>query len=147
MIFNEYILQSQLNDYQWKTKTRGAAQKVFSDSVKLNYSFRCAITGITTRQFLVASHIKPWAIDLDNRLNPANGICLSSLLDKAFDQGFISLDNNFKVIISPKVHEDHELLNLLKIYEGKKLILGKIRPEKSFLEWHRENIFRSSNNN
>jgi hypothetical protein len=44
-------------------KTRGSAQKVFAEAVKRNYGFKCAITGIKTRNFLVAAHFVPWSKD------------------------------------------------------------------------------------
>ena len=40
---------------------------------------------LTYLKLLVASHIIPWSENKEERLNPTNGICLSSLYDKAFD--------------------------------------------------------------
>ena len=51
-------------------------------------------------RLLVASHIVPWSKDKANRLNPSNGLCLSAIHDKAFDQGLISLSNDFRILIS-----------------------------------------------
>jgi putative restriction endonuclease len=48
----------------------------------------------------VASHILPWAKNEEERLNPENGICLSSLHDKAFDKGYISINQKFEILIS-----------------------------------------------
>lgn len=131
-----------VEDQYMNTKTRGAAQKVFADAVKLNASYRCAITGITNRNFLIGSHIKPWAVDIDNRLNPSNGICLSSLVDRAFDKGFITIGENYKVLLSNKLKDDPQLLQSLELYNSKKIHLGKVPPNKDFLKWHRENIFK-----
>ena len=47
----------------------------------------------------VGSHIKPWAEDKSNRLNPHNGICLNSIHDRAFDRGLITIDKGYKIII------------------------------------------------
>lgn len=66
-------------------------QNVFRSMMLANYNTTCAITGITVPELLVASHIVPWAENEQERLNPENGICLSSLYDKAFDQGLISI--------------------------------------------------------
>jgi putative restriction endonuclease len=38
-----------------------------------NYSTKCAITGIDIPE-LLASHIVPWSINENERLNPENGI-------------------------------------------------------------------------
>lgn len=63
------------------------------------YNNTCAITKIKINEFLVASHIKPWAKDQNNRLNPHNGICLNSIHDKAFDRGLITIDKDYNIVI------------------------------------------------
>ena len=75
-------------------------QNFFRQIVLANYDNKCALTGIDIKDFLIASHIIPWADSVKERLNPKNGICLSSLYDKAFDKGYISFENDGKVIFS-----------------------------------------------
>ena len=62
----------------------------FQKRIKQNYSYRCAITGIKTKDFLVVTHIIPWHENEFIRLDPSNGICLSLFLAKAFKKGFIT---------------------------------------------------------
>jgi hypothetical protein len=83
-----------VEDQTGMTKVRGSAQRVFSKAVKKNYSGECAVTGISTREFLVASHIVPWSDDEDIRTDPTNGICLSTFVDRAFDAGFLEIRPN-----------------------------------------------------
>lgn len=131
-----------VEDKSGSVKVRGAAQQVFANQVKLNYGFQCAITGIKTKEFLVASHIIPWAADKENRLNPRNGICLSPLLDKSFDKGYISFSDSMRLIIADKTKGDPVLYDNLKLYEGKKLNIRKdLAPEIQFLQWHRKHLF------
>lgn len=47
------------------------------------------MSGLAEPRLLIASHIVPWSKDKTNRLNPSNGLCLSAIHDRAFDQGFI----------------------------------------------------------
>ena len=54
---------------------------------------------------LVASHIVPWSADKANRLNPSNGLCLSALHDKAFDNHLFSLTDDHRVILSKQLRE------------------------------------------
>ncbi len=79
--FREQIEQKsyEVADSTATIKTRGSAQRAFAEAVKDNYSYRCAITGVVTKDFLVASHIVPWSKDQSIRLDPSNGICLSLL--------------------------------------------------------------------
>lgn len=120
-------------------------QNAFRAMILNNYDSRCAITGIAIPELLVASHIIPWAVNEKERLNPENGICLSSLYDRAFDKGFISVDKNNRIILADK----------LKIYEGEgffnthfsSIENHPIRlpeehlPNPVFLEWHRDCVF------
>lgn len=67
-------------------------QHVFRQMVLANYGGECAVTGINFPQLLAASHIAPWAANASERMNPANGLCLSPLYDKAFDAGLITFN-------------------------------------------------------
>lgn len=114
-------------------KTRGSAQRAFANAVKSNYQYRCAITGITTKDFLIASHIVPWSDDQTIRLDPSNGICLSLLMDRAFEKGHILIDDDLTIRIEwSKIGNDFVLRSQLEPYDGKKLTLpnaGVPRPE------------------
>ena len=147
-VLNVPLVEDNLNyrveDKRANVKIRGKDQRDFSLQVKLNYQYRCAISGITSKEFLIASHIIPWALDWDNRKNPFNSICLSSLLDAAFDKGYITIDQQYKVVISNKAKEDKALFNYLKQYEGKKLEVPKqYLPKQDFLEWHRNRFINN----
>lgn len=121
---------------------RGNDHRKFAQQVKLNYQRTCAISGIQTPDFLVASHIVPWSKDVNQRKNPANGICLSSLLDKAFDKGYLTINSNYQVVVSDKISTDKALLEYLKQYNGQKIQLPKnFKPDLDFLAWHENNVF------
>ena len=64
-------------------------QSFFRRMILASYDARCAITGISEPELLVASHIVPWSVDKAVRLDPRNGICLNALHDRAFDKGLI----------------------------------------------------------
>jgi hypothetical protein len=121
-------------------KTRGSAQKVFAEAVKANYGFRCAITGIKTRDFLVAAHIVPWSKDQSIRLDPSNGICLSLILDRAFEKGYVLIEDDLTVRIDwNRVGKDRALRDQLEPYEGQKLNAPATRgPKLEYLRRRRE---------
>lgn len=120
-------------------KTRGSAQKAFADQVKTNYGFRCAITGIVTKDFLIAAHIVPWSKDQTIRLDPSNGICLSLIMDRAFEKGFLLIEDDYTIRIDwDKVGDDEGLLSQLAPYDGQKLNApSKELPKVSYLERRR----------
>ncbi|MGE8539454.1 MAG: HNH endonuclease [Acinetobacter sp.] len=67
----------------------------------------------------------PWSENHVQRKNPQNGICLSSLLDQAFDQGYISIDEQFKVCIAEQTKQDASLLAYLQPYHAKRIEVPK----------------------
>lgn len=120
-------------------------QRVFRQMVLSNFDGKCALTGIDISELLIASHIIPWASNEQERLNPKNGICLSSLFDKAFDQGLISFTDDYKLILSARLKANVGKEYYTKYFDsmaGKQMALPrKYSIEPTFLEWHREYIF------
>ena len=120
-------------------------QSLFRATVLAGYDFTCALSGINIPQLIQASHIIPWARAEARRVDPRNGIALSTLHDRAFDRGLITLDKDLRVVVSGRLRvgnptEIHRV-SLLKI-EGKKLRLPtRYTPDPAAVSWHRENIF------
>ena len=79
-------------------------QGLFKQNV-MRIEKRCRITGVDQIEHLRASHCKPWR-DSSNeeRLDGENGLLLTPNADHLFDRGFISFENNGKLLISPVAH-------------------------------------------
>jgi hypothetical protein len=121
----------EVDDEHSTVKTRGSAQRAFSDRVKKNYEGRCAVTGIATRGFLVAAHIVPWSEDKSIRLDPSNGICLSALVDKAFELGYVVVEDDLSIAVDwALVGDDDSLKAALKECDGQKLRAPLREPPK-----------------
>lgn len=73
-------------------KTR-VNQNFFRKMILSSYDNKCCITRLSLPKLLVASHIIPWSEDIQNRMNPRNGLCLNALHDKAFDDGYMSISD------------------------------------------------------
>lgn len=140
-VFREQIEQKnyEVADSTATTKTRGSAQKAFADAVKPNYGYRCAITGVVTKDFLVASHIVPWSKDQSIRLDPSNGICLSLLVDRAFEKGYLQIDDDLTIHVDwSRVGDDAVLRSQLEPYNGQKLMAPvKEAPRPEYLQRRR----------
>lgn len=78
-------------------------QTWFRQNALIRFSYRCAVTGLDDERLLTASHIVPWAEDRARRLDPSNGIALNALHDRAFDKGLITFDENWRVMVSPRL--------------------------------------------
>lgn len=113
-------------------------QSSFRDYLKKHWG-GCAVTGCTLIETLVASHIKPWhqcKNEPQHRLNKFNGLLLTPNLDKLFDLGLISFENNGKIIISSKVSsEDYVFLGVNANMRLRNLLQDEHHP---FLQYHRK---------
>ncbi len=123
-------------------------QQFFRQAVLSAYDVRCCISGINVPRLLVASHIKPWAQFPNDRLNPQNGLCLSTIHDAAFDAGLITLDEKLNVVLSKQLRKffPQPALEVNFVpFEGAAVRLPEklAEPDASFLRFHREVIFQS----
>lgn len=118
-------------------------QGFFRASVLAAYNNQCCITGLQQPELLIASHIKPWKDDEQHRLNPQNGLCLNALHDKAFDRGLISLSEDFRVLLSPKLHNQQGFDLFFKPFANQSIALPeRLSPDLELLRFHREHIFQ-----
>ncbi|WP_366504025.1 HNH endonuclease [Polycyclovorans algicola] len=125
---------------------RRVKQSFFRRAVLSGYRGRCCISGVSVPQLLVASHIVPWSQDKANRLNPRNGLCLSAIHDRAFDQGLIGLTDDFRLIVSTVIKKkgDPFLSTVLVAEEGKKIELPeRFLPSVEFIQKHRKDVMQT----
>lgn len=120
-------------------------QDAFHDMILANYNIRCAVTGIDIPTMLAAGHIIPWSVSEEHRLDPENGICLSPLYHEAFDQGFISLDDQYCILLAPKLKEyakrDYYDQHFASLEHRRILLPDEHSPNHEYLEWHRDVVF------
>lgn len=101
---------------------------------------RCRITGISDKAFLVASHIKPWAISNDKeKLDTNNGLLLTPNLDRAFDRGLISFSSNGKILLSKRL--SGAVSKVLGVNSSTHIGALNLAQQK-YLKFHREKVFK-----
>lgn len=124
--------------------TRVLRSRAFRDLVLYFYGYRCAITResfvIDHKDFinLEAAHILARASGGGS--NPSNGMALERNLHWAFDKGFFTVTDEYKV----EVHPQAMRIPYLKDKHGAEIALpedSRTRPNKDSLKWHRENVF------
>jgi predicted restriction endonuclease len=123
-------------------------QQFFRQAVLTAYDVRCCISGINVPRLLVASHIKPWGRFPADRLNPRNGLCLSTLHDAAFDAGLITLDDKLSVVLSKRLRSffpQPALEQNFVPFAGQPIRLPDklAEPDPEFLSFHRDVVFQS----
>lgn len=101
---------------------------------------RSATVQVQNEKLVIASHIVPWSTDTKNRLNPQNGLCLSALHDRAYDQGLITVLPDFTVRVSPQLRakpsDSYISESLLRFDRQPIRSPERFGPTPAFLEWH-----------
>ena len=122
-----------------------AGQTFFRAAVLSAYDSRCCVTGLSIPTLLVASHIVPWRVDVQNRANPRNGLLLSALHDKAFDAGLLTISEEMTVQVSGDHMRgaDRYFSEAIGRFDGQRISLPeKFAPHPDFLDYHRRHIFK-----
>lgn len=127
-------------------KTRAAIVQIrlnqarFRKSVLASYNATCCISGLRHEKLVIASHIVPWSEDTGNRLNPQNGLCLSALHDRAYDQGLITVMPDFMVRVSTRLKanmaDGFMAESLLRFDQQPIQLPERFRPAPEFLARH-----------
>jgi hypothetical protein len=118
-------------------------QDLFRQGLLDLWEGRCAVTGLAVPALLRASHAKPWAACATDaeRLDVHNGLLLAPHLDAAFDQGFLTVEDDGAVVVSPAL-DDHAraLLGLDRPWR----VRGLTDAHRTYLSWHRTHAFRAT---
>lgn len=122
-------------------------QSFFRSAVLAAYAGTCCITGLAVPELLNASHIVPWSIDVKNRVNPRNGLCLNALHDRMFDRGMLTITAKYVVKVSKRLTSSKKLGAIAESIfacDGQPIRLpDRFLPDPELLNYHERNIFRT----
>ncbi|WP_336883613.1 HNH endonuclease signature motif containing protein [Priestia koreensis] len=87
-------------------KTRQGQHKL-RKIILQNYGSKCAMCNIQDERLLITSHIKPWSSSThEERIDPQNSILLCKLHDALFENGLISLTDEYSVLLNTEFDYD-----------------------------------------
>lgn len=119
-------------------------QGAFRAHVSLAYDWRCAITGSQNAPALEAAHIRPYAHGGEH--TPSNSLLLRRDAHTLFDRGYLGVDTNLKLHVSPRLKID--TANGVEFYEraAKGQVIRvpareDLHPDRRALEWHMDEVF------
>ena len=120
---------------------------LFKREIPKIYNNTCCISGmkidaIISVSMVDACHIVPFSESYDDTIT--NGIALCPNLHRAFDRGLISIDENYKVVVST-VFCEIESIYSIRAFENKEIKLPKLISYyllKRNFKWHQENIYK-----
>jgi putative restriction endonuclease len=115
-------------------------QGIFRVLVLEAYDRACAVTGEHSLPVLDTAHIRPFAEGGEHHVD--NGLSLRVDLHRLFDRGYVTFDEQRRLVVSRRLREDFENGKTYYAMQGTALRESmEARPEQA-LTWHRDHVFR-----
>ena len=102
----------------------------------------CCLCHIKDEHLLTASHIKPWTgcDSGEEKTDPNNGLLLCPNHDRLFDRGYISFDENGRIMISDALNKDDQIK--MNVRPNMTIVMT---PEiNNYMAYHRENKYKDA---
>jgi len=140
------------------TKETAMRLRGFRQAVIESYDCKCAVCGLKINSpdsllwEVEAAHIVPHSSNGKDDI--WNGVALCRLHHWAFDVGWFSLSDDYKILLSPLSNNipdnfgrmgDYEFISSTS-FNSKKIFLPdrtSVHPHKNSIQWHRENVFHA----
>ncbi len=116
-------------------------QSFFRNAVLSSYNNKCCISNLACTDLLEACHIADWSENIENRLNPSNGICLNILFHKAYDKNLIGISPDYDIYVSDEIFDssisqDGIKCFFLQYHKTKINLPDRFLPNKDLLDIH-----------
>lgn len=143
----ENLLSEQANPETARTFDKPKRSRLFRGVIMRLYDYTCAacrfrlvtLDGMTA---VDAAHIVPFSVSHDDGIG--NGLALCKLHHWAFDNGLISIDDNFCLLVSNNFEESGNEMFAFHKLKTQKILLPKQEtffPLLEIIQWHRKNCF------
>jgi putative restriction endonuclease len=119
-------------------------QGAFRVAVTEAYGRQCAVSEGKVLPALDAAHIKPYGEGGSHA--KSNGILMRKDIHSVFDAGYITIDQHYRLSVSPKIKDVFNNGEEYRRLHGKTLRLPHHKadwPDREFLRWHNDKRFLS----
>jgi putative restriction endonuclease len=100
----------------------------------------CPITMVGDDRILIASHIKPYSKSTaEEKYDPKNGFMFTPTIDYLFDLGFITFEDDKKILISPWLSKP--TVSRLGLRDQTVFPMLPTEGREKYLDYHRKSIF------
>ncbi len=139
-------------DLRFANSTRRVRNQTWSIRIKKKYNYLCAVPNcdVNGQMFLESAHIKPDNVAEDgtpHRAHILNGLCLCRHCHIAFDKGYFSLTDDYRIITSTMFENiPNQNLKTAIVSSSNTTIKNRIDgrlPLVEFIQYHRSVKFRS----
>ena len=126
----------------WAPGFHRIGQGDFKLAVTDAYGRQCAVTHEHTLPVLEGAHIQPFAAGGPHDVR--NGLLLRADLHILFDRGYVTVDEQYRVVVSKRVREEWHNGRVYYERQGSSIVLP-VRPgewpSQEYLQWHRTHVF------
>jgi putative restriction endonuclease len=120
----------------------------FRKLVVREYDYRCAFCKLRiirdpNQNIVDGAHIKPFSEFLDSKID--NGLSLCKNHHWAFDLGWFSVDDNYRILVAQGLDDDSPYTRVMKDFDREPIVLPineRYFPRIESLKWHRDNKFK-----
>lgn len=120
----------------------------FRKLVVREYDYRCAFCKLRiirdpNQNIVDGAHIKPFSEFLDSKID--NGLSLCKNHHWAFDLGWFSVDDNYRILVTQDLDDDSPYTRAMKDFDRELIVLPsneRYFPRLESLQWHREHKFK-----
>ncbi len=120
----------------------------FRKLVVREYDYRCAFCKLRiirdpNQNIVDGAHIKPFSEFLDSKID--NGLSLCKNHHWAFDLGWFSVDDNYRILVAQGLDDDSPYTRAMKDFDQELIVLPSNKryfPRLESLKWHRDNKFK-----
>ena len=120
----------------------------FRKLVVREYDYRCAFCKLRiirnlNQNIVDGAHIKPFSKFLDSKID--NGLSLCKNHHWAFDLGWFSIDDNYRILVAQGLDDDSPYTRAMKEFDRDLIVLPSNErhfPRLESLQWHREHKFK-----
>ncbi len=139
--FEHDLVDQEANKRKLSKTTRDAivkarvGQGLFRSNLLRRWSHKCSLTSLANPDLLIASHIHAWSLsNNDERIDTDNGLLLAPHIDRLFDRGLISFDDDGSLLVSSSVTPTDRRVLTLDRYTA---LRGITSANRKYMSLHR----------
>lgn len=105
------------------------------------YGHRCPVSGVDRTALIDVAHVLPWSDYEDVRTDPENVFALDKTHHAAFDEGYFTLDGEFRLRVAPSFETESDLLRRTLVEQsGTRIerVADRVNPQ--YLARHNETL-------
>jgi putative restriction endonuclease len=137
-----YLVAEEHATYITESVKQRFGQGAFRIMVLDAYNRRCCVSGERTLPVIEAAHIQEFVSTESNHVQ--NGLALREDIHTLFDRGYVTVEEDYRFIVSGRLREDFENGRDYYRFHGRPISLparSALLPSLDAIRWHQDNVY------